>query len=250
MRHFFIEPSKIVGPTAIITGSDARHINTVLRLKPGDKIGLFDGTGFEYEAMIEKSSAGSVEVLIARKFFSKAESPVNIIVAQALLKDRKMDNLVRQLTELGITKWIPFIANRSVPLPPKERLAARTQRWKKIAKEALKQCKRGCVPEIGDAVSFEEILNFEEKCDLKIAFWEKESKPVHAMIAQPGRSIKKIFVMLGPEGGFSMQEIERARTCGFVTAALGPRILRAETATIAACVLLQYLFGDFGQKKS
>jgi len=247
MRYFFIEQPAVVGPTALITGADARHIKTVLRLKPGDTIGLFDGKGFEYKARIVAMSSAKVEVSVIQCFPAAAESPVQIIVAQAFLKEKKMDTLIRQLTELGITGWTPFFAERSVPRPDKKQLSARTQRWKKIAKEALKQCKRGRIPEIGETASFEGVLNQSEPYDLKIAFWEDEPAPVKAFLPKPGRQINTIFVLLGPEGGFTVQEMERARARGFVTAGLGPRILRAETATIAACVLLQYLYGDMGK---
>jgi len=251
MRRFYIEPSKVAeasGSTPVISGSDARHIKNVLRLKPGDIIGLFDGTGLEYEARIVTLYHNRVEVSIISSSYSRTESPVKIIVAQAFLKNRKMDGLVRQLTELGITKWIPFIAKRSVPRPSKKRLWARSERWKNIAKEAIKQCRRSQIMEIGATISFEEALNFENECDLKIVFWENESKSINSKLLQPDRHYKRIYVMLGPEGGFTEQEIENARACGFVVASLGPRILRAETATIVACALLQYLFGDISQK--
>lgn len=249
MRYFLIKQSDLADSKAVVKGSDAHHIKNVLRLKPGDKIGLFDGTGLNYETKIVTLLSKSVEVFVIRKFSSTTESNVQITVAQALLKDRKMDLLVRQLTELGITRWIPFIAKRSVPRPDKKRLFTRTERWKKIAKEALKQCKRFCPPEIGTTVSFEEVLNLGKDSDLKIVFWEEELKPVNIKLLPPhARHPESIFVLVGPEGGFTSQEVENARASGFITAALGPRILRAETATIAACTLLQYLFGDMGKK--
>jgi 16S rRNA (uracil1498-N3)-methyltransferase len=250
MRYFFIEPSKISGSTSIITGSDARHIKTVLRLKPGDKIGLYDGRGVEYRAEIITFSPESVNVSITDSFPSTAESPIRIVIAQAFLKEKKMDGLVRQLTELGITKWIPFFAERSVPRPDKKQISARSQRWEKIAKEALKQCKRGRIIEIGETVSFEDMLNAAASSDLKIVFWENEIKSVNSRLPKPHRQINTIFAVLGPEGGLTSREIQSARNRGFVTAALGPRILRAQTATLAASVLLQYIFGDMGQKKS
>ena len=161
-----------------------------------------------------------------------------------------MDGLVRQLSELGIVKWIPFIAERSVPRPDKKQLLARTKRWEKIAKEALKQCRRGRIMEIGETVTFEEMLDLSQFCDLKVAFWEDELQPVHANLLESGEKINTVFALIGPEGGFTQKEIEKAEHRGFITVGLGPRILRAETATVAACVLLQYLFGDMSQKKS
>ncbi|QTA90883.1 Ribosomal RNA small subunit methyltransferase E domain-containing protein [Desulfonema magnum] len=156
-----------------------------------------------------------------------------------------MDNLVRHLTELGITEWIPFIAERSVSRPDKKRLASRMERWKKIAREAVKQCKRSHIPDIDTVLSFEELLHIGKAYDLKIVFWENETMNF-AFPQLHDKQYHTIFVMLGPEGGFTSREIESALASGFVTAALGPRILRAETATIAASALLQYLFGDMG----
>ena len=249
MRYFFIKQSDIADAKAVVKGSDAHHIKNVLRLKPGDTIGLFDGTGLNYETRIITLLPKSVEVLVISRFSSTVESSVQMTVAQALLKDRKMDMLIRQLTELGITRWIPFFAKRSVPRPDEKRLYMRTERWKKIAKEALKQCKRCCSPEIGATISFEEVLSLGKGSDLKIIFWEEESEPVNK--EPPTSNLKppeKIFILVGPEGGFTSKEVEKAKESGFITAALGPRILRAETATIAACTLLQYLFGDMGKK--
>ncbi|MBC8198927.1 MAG: 16S rRNA (uracil(1498)-N(3))-methyltransferase [Desulfobacterales bacterium] len=250
MRRFFIKQSETAGPISVVRGTDARHIKKVLRLKQGDIITLFDGAGNEYEARIISLSPSSVNVSIIRTFPSTTESPVQIIVAQAFLKQRKMDNLVRQLTELGITKWVPFISKRSVPRPDNKRLADRINRWKKISKEALKQCNRGRIMEIGPTVSFEDTFNISRQSSLKIAFWENESKPINLALSRSDRPFNNIFIMIGPEGGFTSQEIEKAKACGFITATLGPRILRAETAAIAASVLIQYLFGDIGIKNS
>lgn len=244
MRYFFIEKSEHENSILSITGSDARHIKTVLRKKPGDKIGLFDGKGFEYEAKIIDLSHGRVQVSLIHRYPSTAESPLKIITAQAFLKEKKMDGLVRQLSELGIVKWIPFFAERSVPIPDKKQLLMRIKRWEKIAKEALKQCRRGRLMEIGETVSFEEMLNLGQFCDLKVAFWEDELQPTHTRLPEPNTQINSVFAIIGPEGGFTQKEIEKAKGHGFVTVGLGPRILRAETATVAACVLLQYLFGD------
>lgn len=247
MHFFFIEKAGRNDSILSITGSDARHIKTVLRLKPGDKIGLFDGKGFEYEAKIVDCYPGKIQVSLIRRFESTAESTRQIIVAQAFLKEKKMDGLVRQLSELGIVKWIPFMAERSVPRPDKKQLSTRKKRWEKIAIEALKQCRRGRIMKIGETVSFEEMLNLSQTYDFKVAFWEGELKPVSASLPF-GNQINSVFAVIGPEGGFTQKEIEKARDCGFITAGLGPRILRAETAAVAACALLQYLFGDMGQK--
>ncbi|MDD2389202.1 MAG: 16S rRNA (uracil(1498)-N(3))-methyltransferase [Desulfobacterales bacterium] len=246
MRHFFIDSTDISGNRCVISGQDARHIQTVLRKKTGDRIGLFDGNGYEYLARIEDVSSGRVQVVIDDRLPSAAESPVDIAVAQALLKDGKMDDLVRQVTELGITRWYPFTSSRCVPRPDPKRMEMRRQRWEKIAKEALKQCRRGRLPEIGSTLTFEQILKRGQEFDLSVVYWEGESTPVRSMLPPNDGRIRTILVLLGPEGGFSREEIQMALANGFLTATLGPRILRAETATVAACSLIQYLYGDLG----
>ena len=172
MRHFFIDQSELAVPVPTLRGADAKHIINVLRMKPEEKIGLFDGTGKQYEARIVDLSSGKVEVSILGSFYPSVESPLELVVAQSFLKEGKMDDLVRKLTELGISKWIPFISERSVPKPDDKRIIARTGRWEKIAKEAAKQCKRVKITRIGEMVSFEEILASEKDFDLKILFWE------------------------------------------------------------------------------
>lgn len=247
MRHFFIELAALQKPIVAIEGSEAHHIRNVLRLKPGDKVRLFDGEGFEYEAIIHRFLANRIEIKITHKFPGTHESPVQIAVAQALLKEKKMDRLLRHLCELGITQWIPFISDRSVSKPGEKRLSARVERWNKIVKESCKQCQRSKLPEIIKTLTFKDVLGYGRSCDLKIIFYENASATLKSLMApNPPALCQKILLILGPEGGFSDQEIENARTAGYVVAGLGSRILRAETAAIAACTLTQYLFGDMG----
>ncbi|MBU1054528.1 MAG: 16S rRNA (uracil(1498)-N(3))-methyltransferase [Proteobacteria bacterium] len=249
MRLFYIEQSELAGTNPSIRGVDARHIINVLRLKPGDSIELFDESGIKYEARIVAVSSAKVDVNIVGQCNHVVESFLEIVVAQSFLKEGKMDNLIRQLTELGITKWIPFISERSVSRPDDKRLSNRTKRWEAIAKEATKQCKRAKSPKIGKTVSFKEILESEPGFDLKIIFWENEKNLLEIKdLGGKHGVINKILVMLGPEGGFTTNEVEKAKESGFLTAGLGPRILRAETASLSACTLIQFLFGDMGQK--
>ncbi len=247
MRYFFIDPSRVADPVVSITGSEAHHIKNVLRLKTGDGLKLFDGTGFEYEAAIVSVTAKAVEVEIKRKAKAAGASGAHIIVAQAFLKEKKMDDLVRKLCELGMAQWIPFFSSRSIARPDAKRLAGRVQRWQRIATEAVKQCRRIDTPRIANAFSFEEMLAFGDSCELKIVFWENETDPLSRDLAPSDQPLEKILLVLGPEGGFTEQEIGQLRENGFVTAGLGPRILRAETATITAVTLVQYLFGDMGK---
>jgi len=245
MRYFFIDPDEVCKPEPRISGTEARHLLQVLRLGPGDRIGLFDGTGRGYEADIVGRTDNGVQVEIRAEFEVSRESPLEIVVAQALLKEKKMDRLIRQLTELGIAEWRPVVSERSIPRLEGGRLAARLERWGKIAQEAVKQCRRGRMPDIHPPVPLTELLATDLGCRCKLAFWEEASRPLVAVESGDG-TCRRILTLLGPEGGFSREEMTAAVARGFVTVGLGPRILRAETATVAAVSLIQHRFGDMG----
>jgi len=217
----------------------------VLRLKAGDRVVLFDGTGREYAAVIQAISSGVVRLAVLDSRPGLAESPARITVAQGFLKDKKMDALIRQLTELGISRWIPFCGARSVARPDAERLTRRSERWCKIATEALKQCRRSQPPTIEPAADFSAVLQLAASAAVKLIFWEAASTPLR-VDAAGAISTGEVFMILGPEGGFTENEIEQARRAGFKSVSLGPRILRAETAALTASALAQFFFGDLG----
>jgi 16S rRNA (uracil1498-N3)-methyltransferase len=247
MRYFYIEPDALRKAPVALKGSQLRHIKNVLRLKPGSRICLVDGEGFEYVAVIRRFLTDRVELEITAKKPGKKESPVHISVAQALLKEKKMDRLLRHLCELGMARWIPFTCERSIPVPGKKRLSTRFERCNKILQESVKQCHRTMLPQIFETKTFEELLAFGCNYELKIVFFENENTSLKALMPVIGQPPpKNILLILGPEGGFADGEIDRARGAGYMIAGLGPRILRAETASIAACALVQYLFGDMG----
>lgn len=245
MHRFYIHPSETVKPRPAITGPDARHLQKVLRHDPGDRVVLIDGSGFEYTAVIETIRREMATFSIIEKKRADTDSPLELVVAQGFLKEKKMDTIVRHLTELGLSRWIPVISGRSVARPEKKRLAERMRRWEAIAIESLKQCGLSKLPVISPAATLEELFNDPEDYDGKIVFWEEETTPLDRLIPH---TPEKILVLIGPEGGFSAEEIEMAQVAGFMSVSMGPRVLRAETAAIAACTLVQYLYGDM--KKS
>ncbi len=248
MRRFFIQAGSEIESVLAITGQDAKHIQSVLRLKPRDEIMLVDGSGNEYIARIDSFEANQVLVSILGKMTSQTESPLDITVAIGFLKEKKMDGLVRQLTELGMTRFLPYFAERSIPKPSPHRIEERIKRWERIAQESIKQCRRSNVPKIHFPVSFEQVLRMAENDDVKIVFWEKGVSLLslsHNQSAQ--QDMRRAIVLLGPEGGLSESEVEQAKAAGFKVYSLGPRILRSETATITACTLVQFLLGDMGE---
>jgi len=149
---------------------------------------------------------------------------------------------VRQLTELGARCFIPFTCERAVARPDPKRMAARKARWETIAAESLKQCRRTRTPEITNLRDFNGMLTASDTADAKLVFWEAASAPLATLPElKPGATV---FAVLGPEGGLTADEVAAATACGFRVLSMGPRILRAETAAVAACALLQHRFGD------
>lgn len=251
MRRFFLDREKILTDRPAVTGPDVKHIRTVLRLKPGDEIFLFDGKGLEYRARITASTPKAIVLSVSERFPAISESPVEITIGQALLKARKMDRIVRQATELGIYAMIPVLAKRSVTRPKPERWAEKEQRWQTIAQESLKQCGRSQVPRLGPPAYFEDLVGTSQAYDVRIIFHHGNS----GLKCRPwsrqkyGKDVPKVLALIGPEGGFTADEARLAMESGFVCVSLGPRILKADTAAVAACAILQYAFGDLASPK-
>ena len=246
MRRFFLARQEILSDRPTLTGPDVKHIRRVLRSKPGDEIFLFDGKGLEYRARITASTPKAIVLSVLERFPSISESPLEITIGQALLKARKMDRIVRQVTELGIYALIPLLAERIVPTPQPERWAEKEQRWESIARESLKQCGRFQIPRLGPAASFEELVGTSQTYHLKIIFHHAGSELKSRPDPGDSRNMRRVLALIGPEGGFTSDEVKLARHHGFVCVSLGPRILKADTAAVAACAILQYAFGDVG----
>jgi len=247
MRRFYVENGLAAGSQAVLTGDEAHHIKTVLRMQPGASIELVDGSGYTYPSRIKEITDDQVIVDVNNKYHTGVESNLRLTMAIGFLKEKKMDVLVRHLTELGISRFLPVLTARSIAKPSDKRLASRIARWQIIAKEAVKQSRRTCIPKIESPLSFDSALAVAVHSDKKIIFWEN-AKSVFADSEGVAPPAKDVFVLLGPEGGFTEQEAVAASKHGFTPVSMGPRILRAETAAIAACTLIQYLFGDICKK--
>ncbi|MDY6988397.1 MAG: RsmE family RNA methyltransferase [Thermodesulfobacteriota bacterium] len=249
MRHFFIDRTQIRQDRLTLEGTDVRHIRTVLRLGPGDEVSLFDGQGWQYRARITGSTPRAITLLLLDRYPAISESHLKITMGQGFLKARKMDRMVRQLTELGASGFLPFMAERSVPRPRPGPLAERRRRWETIAREALKQCGRSQAPHIGHVVSFKEVISAREAYDLKIVFHNTETNSPSASSFGAVKEVRKVLALIGPEGGFTEKEVSSALDSGFVPVSLGPRTLKADTAAMAACAILQHVLGDLGAAK-
>ncbi len=245
MRYFFVDPSQVAGTRAVLEGSEASHLRNVIRLKRGDAVGLVDGAGFEYEAVIDRIAAGRVELEISARRVSTGRPSLSLTVAQGFLKEKKMELLVRQLSELGASRFVPFVCERVVARPEARRGAFRRERWCRIAVESLKQCRRGDVLAVEEVHGFDEVLALGREHDLALFFWEDATAPLPPL--PDGRpKPASVLAVLGPEGGFSETEARAAAAAGFLPVRLGHRILKAETATVAAAAVVQLLFGELG----
>jgi 16S rRNA (uracil1498-N3)-methyltransferase len=228
-----------------------RYLRNVLRLGPGDEVLFFDGSGWEYRGVIDRfEDRGSSARIIARQRIP-IEIPVRITLAQGLPKGDKMEFIVQKATELGVARIVPFRSSRTIPRRTEERAAKRLERWRRIAAEAAEQCGRGDVPGISGTHSFTEALGAAGAGPVKILFWEAErSLSIREILkSEETRSAKEFFLVVGPEGGLSGEEVEIARQLGFLTASLGQLVLRVETAALAILTIFQYECGLLGAMK-
>jgi 16S rRNA (uracil1498-N3)-methyltransferase len=167
---------------------------------------------------------------------------LEITLCQALPKAEKMDGIIRHATELGVGRIIPFIGGRSIPRWPEEKWPQKRERWQKIALDAARQSGRIDIPEIGGIASFTEMLDSARNAEMKLIPWEEESgRGIREVLQDPKYAgMKSSHLVIGPEGGFDKEEIDRARAAGFLSVSLGKRVLRVETAALAVLAILQY----------
>jgi 16S rRNA (uracil1498-N3)-methyltransferase len=245
MARFYVPQPRIVNGILKIEGDEAKHIRKVLRLKTGDGIVVFDGLGKELEGTIIGERLSSIVIRIQNIFSSERDSPLEVTLAQSLLKGEKMDYLIQKATELGVKKIIPFFSSRSIPFLEKSRRLKRHHRWEKIAVEASKQCGRGVVPKIESFQDYSDMLQMASTEDLRLIFWESDGIKLKEVLER-SKEKRKIFFIIGPEGGFKQLEVDEAKRAGFTPVTLGRRILRAETASLCFLSILQYERGDIG----
>lgn len=217
----------------------AHHIRSVLRLKNNDNIFLFNNTKNEFLAQINDISKKVVNVTILNTIRGNTESNIKITLAQTLAKGQKMDYIVQKATELGVFEIIPLYSNRSIIKKVEDRADNKLSHWQKVAISACGQSERTNVPNIRPAI--------------ELNTWLKQCKDKHKLILTPSQNCYKlrdlnivdsVTILIGPEGGFGDDEIKLAESNHFVPISMGNRILRTETAGVAAIAILQALFGD------
>jgi 16S rRNA (uracil1498-N3)-methyltransferase len=244
MTRFFLPRKNIRDNQGLIDGQELVHLRKVLRLAPGDRITVFDDSGWEHEAVIRVLGAERGELEILRSYQPGRESPVQITLAVGLPKGEKMDFIVEKATELGVQTIIPFASSYSVPKLDERKIVKRTERWQKIAVSAAKQCGRTHTPDISLLWEYRKLVSKPWPQTLKLLFWEKEQHQSLDQVRERQGDAKAVLLAIGPEGGFTAEEAETARAQNFELIQLGRRILRAETAAVTAITLVQFLWGD------
>lgn len=254
MHHFFVDPGAIRGNAVTLTGQQAHQVARVLRLRPGERLIVLDGSGSEIEVQLESVDPAQVRAVVVGRRASRAEARARITLCQAVLKGDHFEWVLQKGTELGIVEFVPLLCERSIVRDP-EAVAKKRARWEAILQEAAEQSHRGRRPVLRPPLSFgDACVELGRAGGLKLIPWEEEAQTsLRAVLraAMPaGSPIQAddaaIHLVIGPEGGFSREEIDLAREHGLVPVTLGPRILRAETAGLVAAAAILYELGDLG----
>ncbi len=238
--------------TFTLKGPEAFHIAKVLRYKPGQELTLFDGKGGRFTGVIEAIGADTVTGRIESTLeTAPRRAAATLRLYQGLLKSGPWDYVLEKGTELGVAAFVPLLTPRTVVLLREaERAHAKRERWTRVVMAAAKQCQRAQLPEIEEPVEFRDAIRACQGKGVSIVAWEglcgsSAAGPLReALRGEPGSAPGVVNVFVGPEGGFSDDEVELAESLGAVLVGLGPRILRAETAALAACALVQYELGQ------
>lgn len=248
MHKFFVGSENIIDKKAIIEDEDVKHIYKVLRLKEGDKVNINNCNGEEYLGEIENITKTKVEIKLLEKLDLNNESPIDIYLYQGFPKATKMDLIAQKCTELGVKEITPVITERvTSSLGEINKDKKKVERWNRISFEACKQSKRTLIPKVNDLISFEELLDALKDMDLIVVPYENaENYGIKQLIKNLNKEVKKVAVVIGPEGGFEEEEINRLKELGGNIVTLGPRILRTETAGFTCISLLMYELGDLG----
>lgn len=252
MQRYFVQPEQFGEEIVKITGEDVKHIARVMRSQVGDKIIVSDGVSKVAITEIVVLEQQEVQSRIIEWLTSQAEPKLQVTIAQSLPKGDKMELVIQKCTEIGAATFLPFLSERTVVQYDQKKEAKRTERWRKIAKEAAEQAHRDIVPQVLAPVSWKQFLASLADFDLVCFCYEKENGQQLRDVVAP--FVEKILpdqqyhvaIVVGPEGGFSEAEVLAAEAAGATSIGLGRRILRTETAAMAALTCIMYESGEMG----
>lgn len=240
-ERFYLAPEDIQGNVAVLRGREAHHAVKVMRLKVGESLTLFDGEGHEYRGRIREILKKEVTISLEERR-EESRGGISVTVACALPKRLRMESVIEKLTELGVAAILPLSTERTVPRVGEGEETKKILRFKQIAAEAAKQCGASRLPDIGRIFSFSELIRSVASYDLAL-FLDPQGPPLRGCL--DGKRVKKVIVAVGPEGGWSEKEVAAARGAGWILASLGKRILKVDTASLAAVSILHYALDPF-----
>lgn len=249
MHRFFVAPENISGSQVYIDAEQTRHIQKVLRLKAGHTIRVFDGLGHEYEVCLIGREDEFLKGEIKQEIKRHAEAPLFLSLVQGIAKGDKMDNIIQKAVEIGVGEIYPLLSQNTVVKVEPERSNKKVQRWQNIAREACKQCCRNWIPTVHNPVTFTQLLELTQGLPTILLYEGENQRGLKSVLREQAPlilSAPQTFIIIGPEGGFSPEEAAQAQAKNIVTAGLGPRILRTETAGIVAASIILYELADLG----
>jgi 16S rRNA (uracil1498-N3)-methyltransferase len=240
-HRFFIPPDWITPPTVTLQGDVARQLRTVLRMQPGDTITVLDNSGRAWQVRLTEIGKTVVQGEIVSQEQVQGEPDLHLTLYQGTLKAQKFEWVLQKGTELGVSRFVPLICQRSV-VRDSAALAKKEERWQRIIREAAEQAGRGKLPQLEPAMTFDEAVRHAYAAPLRVMLWEEAAGPgLKAALTGANR----IALFVGPEGGYTAGEAAAAQQLDFQVARLGPRILRAETAGLAAAAAIMYELGEW-----
>lgn len=243
MPRFFVSRQDFADNTAWITGMDRDHIAKTLRMRVGDAIELCDMEGLIHYGEIDAIDQTAVTVRLLRQEVCESEPTVDTTVFVAVPKGDKAELIVQKCVELGAKRIVFYLSSRCISRPDEKSTKNKIERYQKIAAEAAKQSERGCIPTVEGILSYREMLSAAAACDVSLFFYERGGKPIKEILSSA--AFQTAAIITGPEGGFSLEEVDAAVSEGLLIASLGKRILRCETAPIAGLTAVMYHSNNF-----
>ena len=242
MPRFFTPSDNFDGSTVKITGDDARHIARALRMAVGDKVAVCDMQGREHLCRLTKIRDEECECEILESRDGHTESPVHITLYMGYPKGDKLEFVIQKAVELGASRIVPFESSRCVKRPKGDKIEKQTARLQRIAEEAAKQCGRARLAEVAQPISFAKAIEEASNADLPLFCYEGDGTCSMKSILSEKQDAETVAIVVGCEGGFSIEEADAAIKKGLISTSLGPRILRCETAPIYALSCISFVY--------
>lgn len=240
MRRLYVAGPLERGRPVTLEGDSARRVARVLRLRPGERLALFDGSGVEAVAELTRVGASRVEATVLSVEPGLPEPPVRITLCQSVVKGERFEWALEKGTEIGVARFVPLVTRRNVVRPGS---GTKLERWRRIVIEAVEQCGRSVLPDVAPSAALDDVLASLD--GPAIVPYERERQTTIAAALQAMGRPPALSILVGPEGGFTPEEMERAMSRGARPVSLGPRILRSETAGIVAATLALAALGGF-----